>query len=68
MLLILGRALLGALGAICAFINGRIFRSALPGIAKYVITALVFAGSVILFLLLASILDLNTRYDKLPPG
>ena len=56
-LLILG----GALGAIGAFINGRIFRSALPGIAKYVVTAMVFAGSVILFLLLASILDLNTR-------
>ncbi len=60
-LLILGGALGGALGAIGAFINGRIFRSALPGIAKYVVTALVFAGSVILFLLLASILDLNTR-------
>ena len=56
-LLILG----GALGAIGAFINGRIFRSALPRLAKYVVTALVFAGSVMLFLLLASILDLNTR-------
>ena len=57
-LALIGGALGGLFGGLALAINGRIFRSKLKGVAKYLATGLVSIGAVIVFFISATVFNL----------
>lgn len=55
-MLFVGGAIGGVLGAIAAVFNVRVFRSSMPTVARFLITAVISGVAVILYVILASLL------------